>query len=599
MPTWRRLARRLNRNWRNCLATLIPKPFIQDVIARTDIVAIIQSRIELKKRGNTHVACCPFHSEKSPSFTVSQNKQFYYCFGCGAHGNAIGFLMAYDHLTFIDAVTDLAQQLGLTIPLETNTAETAQFELFYALLHDAQTHYEKQLKQSDTAITYLKNRGLTGNIAKEFGIGYAPSAWEFLSRGLPKNKSEREALAITGMIIEKTPDHYYDRFRDRILFPIRDARGRTIGFGGRTLTNETPKYLNSPETPIFHKNQTLYGLYEMCQHQRKIQRALIVEGYLDVISLAQHDIHYSVATLGTAFNIKHSQILLRYTSDIIFCFDGDNAGKKAAWKALTISLPLLRDGINLRVLFLPANEDPDTLVRKIGKLEFEKLIDNANTLSAVFFEELEKEFPIDTMAGKAAFAKQANDHLQTMPDGIYKNLLLDELARRLNIAREKITPAVTPKHTEMALPIKMATPKLRERLNPAQSAIQLLLHHPEFAALATVTPALAPDETLAEKFLLLDLIKRCTENPALQIGELLEDIQDPTKRALIAAIATYPLYIPIEGRAAEFTGALERLCEHDQAQQLADLIKKAKIAELTADEKQQLQLLLTKKQTIL
>ncbi|EKD77123.1 MAG: DNA primase, partial [uncultured bacterium] len=361
----------------------IPKAFIQDVVARTDIVAIIQSRVELKKRGHTYTACCPFHAEKTPSFTVSQSKQFYYCFGCGAHGNAIGFLMEYDHLSFVDAITDLAQQLGMVIPLEANDAETANYDVLYTQLYNAQTLYEKELKKSSTAIAYLKNRGLTGKIAKEFGIGYAPNAWEFLSQSLGKNKSDREALATAGMLIEKNPGHYYDRFRDRILFPIRDVRGKTIGFGGRTLTNEIPKYLNSPETPIFHKNQTLYGLYETCQHHRKLNRALVVEGYLDVISLAQHEINYAVATLGTALNAKHIQLLLRYTSDIIFCFDGDNAGQKAAWKALTFSLPLLRDGLNIRFLFLPQTEDPDSCVRKIGKDAFEKLIDNATDLPTV------------------------------------------------------------------------------------------------------------------------------------------------------------------------------------------------------------------------
>ncbi|PIZ04443.1 MAG: DNA primase [Gammaproteobacteria bacterium CG_4_10_14_0_8_um_filter_38_16] len=576
----------------------IPKNFIQDIVTRSDIVALIESRIELKKRGNTHVACCPFHSEKTPSFTVSQTKQFYYCFGCGAHGNVIGFLMEYDHLTFVDAVTDLAQQLGLTVPLEKNDAEIAQFDVFYRLLHDAQLLYQVALKKSSTAITYLKNRGLTGKVAKDFGIGYAPNAWEFLSQTLGKSKTEREALATTGMTIEKNPAHYYDRFRDRIIFPIRDARGRTIGFGGRTLTNETPKYLNSPETPIFHKSQTLYGLYEMCQHQRKLQRALIVEGYLDVISLAQQDIHYAVATLGTAFNVKHTQLLLRYTSDIIFCFDGDNAGRKAAWKALTISLPLLRDGINLRVLFLPPNEDPDSLVRKIGKTAFEKLIDRAHPLSTVFFEELEKEFPLNSIANKAAFAKQANEHLNTMPDGIYKNLLLDALATHLQMAREKITPTSISKNNTTKQNIKLTTPRLHERLTPIQSAIQLLLHHPEFAADTVDFAATTKNNTSAEKKLLLDLITRCTEQPALPIGELLEDTPDPAQRALIAAIATYPLHIPFEGRNAEFRDALKRLHEQDQSQELAHLIAKAGDTELSTEEKEQVKLLLSKKNTI-
>src|SRR3990167_1709049 len=419
---------------------LIPKSFIQDIIARTDIISIIESRIELKKRGHTHIAYCPFHSEKTPSFTVSSAKQFYYCFGCGAHGNAIGFLMEYDHLTFVDAVTDLANQLGITIPIETTDADSTNNDLFFTVLHNAQMLYQNELKKSQIAIDYLKKRGLTGSIAKKFGIGYAPNAWDFLSKQFPQKK---EALILSGMLIKKNDGSQpYDRFRDRILFPIRDIRGRTIGFGGRTLTNDIPKYLNSPETPVFHKNQTLYGLYEVSQHHRKLNRALVVEGYLDVISLAQHGIHYAVATLGTALNTKHIQLLLRYTSHVIFCFDGDLAGQKAAWKALTLSLPLLRDGINFQFLFLPTTEDPDSCVRKIGKAAFEKLIDNATALPPVFFDQLEKEFPSNSIAGKAAFAKTANDHIATMPQGIYKNLLLDELATRLHIQRTDLAEYV-------------------------------------------------------------------------------------------------------------------------------------------------------------
>lgn len=576
------------------MKTRIPKSFIQDIVARTDIVSIIQSRIDLKKRGHTHVACCPFHSEKTPSFTVSQPKQFYYCFGCGAHGNVIGFLMAYDHSSFIDAITDLATQLGMPIPQEANDTETAQHDVLYTLLYKAQALYEKQLKQSSTAIHYLKERGLTGKIAKTFGIGYAPNAWEFLSNALGKNKNDRDALTTAGMLIEKQNRHY-DRFRDRILFPIRDIRGKTIGFGGRTLTNEIPKYLNSPETPIFHKNQTLYGLYETCQHHRKLQRALVVEGYLDVISLAQHDINYAVATLGTALNAKHIQLLLRYTSDIIFCFDGDTAGQKAAWKALIFSLPLLRDGLNIRFLFLPQTEDPDSLIRKIGHAAFEKLIDNATALPTVFFDVLEKEFSIETIAGKAAFAKTANEHINTMPQGIFKNLLLDQLATRLHIARADLVELSIKKNDAIVAPIMSSPRQSYTRLNPAQSAIQLLLTHPPLAAFTAQTPVFTFNEKTAEKMLLLDLIQRCTNNPKLHVGDLLEAIDDDVQCALLAKIAALPMHIPEEGRPAEFVGALQRLHEQDQAHQLSHLIAKAKQTELTAEEKQFLQLLLAKK----
>lgn len=564
----------------------IPQSFIQDVVARTDIVGVIQSRIDLKKRGNTHVACCPFHNEKTPSFTVSQVKQFYYCFGCGAHGNVIGFLMEYDHLPFVEAITDLAHQLGLTIPVEKNDDRAAEFDVLYRLLYDAQTQYENELKKSATAIAYLKNRGLTGNIAKKFGVGFAPDAWEFLAH----TAKEKRALMTAGMLVEKNPGHYYDRFRNRVMFPIRDVRGRTVAFGGRTLTDEIPKYLNSPETPVFYKNQMLYGLYEMCQNMRKIPRALIVEGYLDVISLSQHDIHYAVATLGTAFNAKHVQLLLRYTSDIVFSFDGDAAGRKAAWKALTLSLPLLRDGINLRVLFLPAAEDPDSLVRKIGKAAFEKLIDESHTLSTVFFEELEKEFPCDTIAGKAAFAKQANDHLNTMPEGIYKNLMLDELAKRLSIKREKITA----KQNNSVLP---KTAQLTTRLNPAQLSIQLLLHHPEFHKLISESLLMETLDTVEKKFL-IELVQRYENNIELTINELLSDIQDINLRALIASIATFPLHIPIEGRKAELLDALKRIQVRERTQKLTALIEQAKKETLTDDEKKLLQTLLLEKQQI-
>lgn len=576
------------------MKTLIPKPFITDVINRTDIVSVIQSRVDLKKRGNTHTACCPFHSEKSPSFSVSQSKQFYYCFGCGAHGDVIKFLMDYDHLSFIDALTDLAQQLGLTVPTEASETSTVNNEPLYTVLHDAQTAYEKELKNSETAITYLKNRGLTGKTAKAFGIGYAPNQWEFLSNALGKSKTQLESLTIAGMLIQKENRHY-DRFRDRVLFPIRDIRGRTIGFGGRTLTNETPKYLNSPETPVFHKNQTLYGLFEMCQQHRKLQRVLVVEGYLDVISLAQHGLHYSVATLGTALNIKHIQILLRYTSDIIFCFDGDNAGRKAAWKALTISLPLLRDGLDFRFLFLPETEDPDSLIRKIGHDPFESLVDHAAPLSDVFFDELAKIHSLDAMAGKAAFAKAANDHISLMTPGIYQNLLLEQLAKRLEMKRDTLNVLSSPKKEieKTNLPKKIIRPTLT-KLNPAIVAIQLLLQDPSLVTQVQNTALLT--ETTPEKTVLIDLIARCRANHNLTVGDLLSELTDDNSRAMIAAIANHPLHVPEEGRLAEFSGALQRLREQDQAHQLSTLIEKAKLSDLDTEEKQLLQLLLAHKQ---
>ena len=568
---------------------MIPKPFIEDVVSRTDIVNVIQSRVELKKRGHTFTACCPFHNEKTPSFTVSAAKQFYYCFGCGAHGNVIGFLMAYDHLPFVEAVTELAQQLGLTVPAEEGQENTKKYDTLYTCLFEAQTCYEKQLKESKTAIDYLKKRGLTGKIAKKFGIGYAPSGWDFLSKALGKDKIARDHLAAAGLTVEKEVNRHYDRFRDRIMFPIRDVRGRTIAFGGRTLTDETPKYLNSPETPVFYKNQTLYGIYEMCQQRQQLQRILVVEGYMDVVALAQNDIHYATATLGTALNLQHIKILLRYVSTIVFCFDGDDAGRKAAWKALTISLPLLRDGLDFRFLFLPQDEDPDSLIRKLGKKAFEEKINHALPLSTVFFSELEKEYPINEIAGKAAFGKKVTDYLETMPEGIYKNLLLTELAQRLQLPTKKIKPIAEKPMTTQKLIVKLAA-----RLNPAQMAMQLLLHHPTLVKEIDVENLVISEKT-PEKNSFIHLAKRCARNPNLHISELFDSIETEAERALIAALAAHPLHIPESGRKLEFMDALKRLREHNEAQQLSDLIEKSKISALEETEKQRLKELLSKR----
>ena len=564
---------------------LIPKTFIQDVVARTDIVPLIQSRIELKKRGNTYVACCPFHHEKTPSFTVSQTKQFYYCFGCGAHGNAIGFLMNYAHLSFVEAVRELAQPLGLTIPFEENETGVENTDALYSALLDAQERFEAALKQSPSAIQYLKNRGLTGKIAKTFAIGYAPPSWDFLSMIAQK----KQALLETGMIIEKTPTRFYDRFRDRIMFPIRDLRGRTIAFGGRTLTNETPKYLNSPGTPLFCKHELVYGLYEACQQRAALTQLLMVEGYMDVVALAQFEIYYAVATLGTALNVKHIQLLLRYTKHIIFCFDGDEAGQKAAWKALTLCLPLIHDGLQFRFLFLPPTEDPDSQVRKVGKKAFEAAIQQASPLSQVFFEILRKKHDISILEGKAALGKEAQALIDTMPDGIYKNLLLTELANHLEMAKTDLPQT---KKAEISLPPPPARPSSkRMRLNPALTAIQLLLQNP---LLAKDTPPLTYCPT-PETTLLSQLITACHISRSVHFGDLLETLESKDMQKELARIAALPLAIPESGYHAEFSDAMQRLEVQQVTDQITQLIHQAKQNELSNSQKQQLQLLLAKK----
>ncbi len=580
----------------------IPKAFIQDVVARTDIVSIIGARIELKKRGNTHTSCCPFHSEKTPSFTVSQNKQFYYCFGCGAHGNVIGFLMEYDRLSFLDAVTDLAKQLGLDIPIEENNIEAAQHNILFNLMEQAQKYFQKELPQSPAAIAYLKSRGLTGEICKQFGVGFAPDSWDFLCKSFNNIPETLSELTTAGMLVQKDSGGYYDRFRDRIMFPIRDLRGKTIGFGGRVLKDGIPKYLNSPETPIFHKNQTVYGLYEVNQANRELKKVLVVEGYLDVIALSQYGINYSVATLGTALNIKHIQTILRYTTNIIFCFDGDAAGKKAALRALTISLPLLRDGLDFKFLFLSEKEDPDSLIRKIGAEKFESLVNQAENLSDVFFSQLSLHFSIDTIAGKAAFAKEAHDLLQTMPDGIYKNLMLEKCASLLSLPAHSIaqldkTP-VKPSHPPISQSPIIALPKSGERLSPALLAICLLLQD---AGLIKLSPDFLNLNIVSESpevILLSELLKYFTDHPDNNLSDLLSEISDDSKRNFIARLAVYSINTPKKDIAAEFAGALQRLIEQNEKFELTTLINKSKTAELNIDEKKLLRDLLAKRHVV-
>jgi DNA primase len=375
------------------MAGRIPQHFIDDLLARVNIVDVVDSRIKLKRAGKNYSALCPFHKEKSPSFSVSPDKQFYYCFGCGAGGNALGFVMEHDRLSFPEAVDELARLVGMEVPKESlqpaDSARDKQIKSQFSLLDKANQFYQQQLRASDQrqrAVNYLKQRGLTGQIAAQFQIGYAPPGWENLLDHLRSGDTAEQDLERAGLVIHNEERHsYYDRFRDRIMFPIRDMRGRTIGFGGRVLGDDKPKYLNSPETDTFHKGRELYGLYEARQSTRNLNRLLIVEGYMDVVSLSQHGITWSVATLGTATTAHHLERLFKLVPEVIFCFDGDQAGRTAARRALDTALPVIKDGQEARFLFLPEGEDPDTLVRQEGNTAFEQRVSEALPLSEFFF----------------------------------------------------------------------------------------------------------------------------------------------------------------------------------------------------------------------
>src|SRR6266571_5393894 len=395
-------------SWYATSKPMIPNDFIQTLLARVDIVEVIDRSVPLKKAGANYVACCPFHSERTPSFTVSPSKQFYHCFGCGAHGTSIGFLMEYGGKSFPDAVEELARDAGLEVPLSVTPAEDARRvqgqDLTGLLLHAAK-FYRTALKEAPRAIDYLKDRGLTGPIAVRFGIGYAPDEWQPLARAFPDYQDQ--ALETAGLVIAGEAGKRYDRFRDRIMFPIHDASGRVVGFGGRVLDKGEPKYLNSPETPLFSKGRELYGLFQARQAIRAAGKVVVVEGYMDVVALAQHGVEYAVATLGTATTATHAQKLFRLTDTVVFCFDGDEAGRRAAWRALENALPVLSDGKQARFLFLPDGEDPDDAIRHRGREAFEALVESAIPLSEFLVAELVRRFPPVSAEARAALINAA------------------------------------------------------------------------------------------------------------------------------------------------------------------------------------------------
>ena len=436
------------------MAGLIPQTFIDDLLDRVDIVDVVNSRVQLKKAGKNYKACCPFHEEKSPSFTVAQDKQFYYCFGCGAGGNALGFVMEFDRLDFLPAVEMLAKNAGMEIPREAAPDQrvTKQKDSLYSILTQSDKFFRQQLRThqgAKVAVDYLKGRGLSGKIAAQFGVGYAPPGWDNLLKVAGGDDQKNKLLDESGMIIVKPEEKkQYDRFRHRIMFPIRDQRGRTIGFGGRVLDDSTPKYLNSPETPVFHKGREHYGLYEARQALKEIPCLIMVEGYMDVIALAQYGIANAVATLGTALTENHLQKLFRYTSEIVFCFDGDSAGRRAAARSLEIALPEMRDGVSAKFLFLPDGEDPDSMVRQLGTEAFLEQVEKSQPLSEFLFEQLSDGIDSSTADGKARLSKTCAPQINRIPQGVFRQLMLEELSRRTGVSadnlRDYVATHVTP-----------------------------------------------------------------------------------------------------------------------------------------------------------
>lgn len=572
----------------------IPQSFIDEVLSRIDIVDIIQARIQLKKTGQNHQAKCPFHTEKTASFTVSQPKQFYYCFGCQASGNAISFLMQYDRLEFLDALKMLASQAGLDIPETLDDTQTQQFQPLYTVLEKTAQFYQQHLRTEKTAIEYLKSRGLTGEIAKQFHIGFAPNNWDELIRHVNQQHDQSKILLTAGLVIKNAKGGFYDRFRHRIMFPIRDLRGRTIGFGGRTMGDEQPKYLNSPETPVFHKGKELYGLYEARQANRKLEKVLIVEGYMDVIALAQYGFPFAVATLGTATSQQQLHTLFRYTNTVIFCFDGDNAGRKAAWRALEITLPIMRDGLTVKFLFLPEGEDPDSCVRKSTEA-FQTHLDNALPLSEFFFQQLNNQVGSDSVDDKAKVATLANQLLATMSDGVFKTLLLEQLAERLTLDPAKLSDLLNKPTQPEALPIKTKKPSRHAiKRTPVRLAIALLLQNPKLADTISETANLTGCQYAGVPTLhrILETIKAQSNSTT---GTLLEHWRDSKQAKTLAELAAWDHLIPEEGQAHELQGAINLILAQIRDDTIQGLLKKAKQNTLSTEERQQLKQLLANK----
>jgi DNA primase len=584
------------------MADIIPREFIELLLAKIDLVDLINTQIPLRKKsGSNYFARCPFHNEKSASFSVSQPKQFYYCFGCGAHGNAIDFMMQHDRLSFPEAIEALARQAGMEVPRTSGSAPKKDDSLpaLYDLMTQVTAYYYEQMRNSQRAIEYLKKRGISGKIAQQFNIGYASPGWSHVLDEFGKSEPDKKKLLDTGLTIKKDEGGYYDRFRDRIMYPIYDVRGRIIGFGGRILDQGEPKYLNSPETLLFQKGHELYGMHQALKSNRSLDRVIIVEGYMDVIALFQHDITYAVATLGTATTSHHLSRLFRYTSEIVFCFDGDEAGRTAAWRALQVIFPLMHDSLQIRFLFLPDGEDPDSLVRKEGKAEFEKRMESALSLSAFFLQTLTKQSDMNTMEGRARLAAAALGHIKQLPPGIFQGILLDELSKRARVdindlkqqvkSNDVILPtAITPSSNPQE-PVKTKLPA------PLRLVLALLIQHPSLANLVagTILESPMPGMTFLQQ--LLEIIQK---NPHITTGTLIEYWRGQKEESFIAKLAHHDHKLPDKGIENEFLGAIRQLTTLSFDEEINRLLAKATQDGLSEGEKQELSDWISKKKRL-
>ncbi|MDH4763629.1 DNA primase [Pseudomonas sp. SORGH_AS199] len=629
------------------MAGLIPQGFIDDLLNRTDIVEVVGARVKLKKAGKNWMACCPFHNEKTPSFSVSPDKQFYYCFGCGAGGNALGFIMDHDNLEFPEAVEELAKKAGVDVPREESGGRRKPRQPtdspLYPLLAAAAEFYRLALRnhpKRQAAVDYLKKRGLTGEIARDFGLGFAPPGWDNLGKHLGGDDLQQKAMLDAGLLVENAESgKRYDRFRDRVIFPIRDSRGRVIAFGGRVLGDDKPKYLNSPETPVFHKGQELYGLFEARKHNRDLDEILVVEGYMDVIALAQQGIRNAVATLGTATSEEHIKRLFRIVPSILFCFDGDQAGRSAAWRALESALPVLKDGFRVRFLFLPEGEDPDTLVRAEGADAFQaRFVQQAQPLAEYFFQQLMIEADPATLEGKAHLATLAAPLIEKIPGNNLRLLMrqrLSELTGLGNDALSQLAPSAPAQdappmdygdyayaHAEEAPAQQQWTPRREgkggrdgkgwkkdfngkgggERIprqppvkveTPVLAALRSLLHHPTLAQAVQDARDLA-EESDQYAQLLVALVEALQKKPGQSTLALIARWHGTEQGRLLRALAEKEWLIAGDNLEQQFFDTITRLAASQRDRSLEQLLRKARQSELSSEDKDRLRELLSR-----
>ncbi|WP_318491756.1 DNA primase [Photobacterium leiognathi] len=580
------------------MAGKIPRSFIDDLISRHDIVDVIDARVKLKKQGKNFGACCPFHNEKTPSFSVSQEKQFYHCFGCGVHGNVLDFVMEFDRLDFVDAIEELASQLGLEVPRENDGNTThrgpkaSDKRNYYELMGQVSQFYQSQLrtKEGEIAVDYLKGRGLSGEIVKKFSIGFIPDQWDMVRSRFGRDNESQKALVNTGMLIENDNGRRYDRFRGRVMFPIHDRRGRVIGFGGRVIGDGTPKYLNSPETDIFHKGRELYGLYEVLQTHREPEKIMVVEGYMDVVALAQFGVDYAVASLGTSTTGDHIQSLFRQTSTVVCCYDGDRAGRDAAWRAMEQALPYLTDGRQLKFMFLPDGEDPDSCIRAEGKDAFELRVNQAMPLSEFLFNSLMLQVDTTSREGKAKLSTLAVPLIDKVPGGTLRLYLRELLGKNLGLPDEAQLQQLISMHGKESKPVG----QVQIKRTPMREVIALLIQHPNFVTQLEFDMSAFDNIELSGLNLLLSIVDKCRNNPNISTGQLLEHWRGTKNEAMMAKLAAWelPLSKDEDNSLDVFLDAMDKIIDQCVEQQIEQLQTKSRTIGLSVDEKQDLQLLL-------